>query len=113
MKNNWDKEIEEVLSKGIPLNDFGINNWGFTKEKCLLSINKLSELSIPVLGGDVLKLDNGEWTHTYDNWHCDKSSDESDEDFVIRSNQVANEYISKYPINKNTEILFVLVPKGV
>lgn len=110
MQNTWNEKIEEVLSVGLPLSGFGINNWGLTKEKALIAIQQLNELSIPILGGDVLKFENERWIHTYDNWYCNQNFGESKEEFAIRSNQVAFQYINNYR-HKEGDVLFVLVPK--
>lgn len=111
MQSNWNKKNEDILSEGLPLQPFGVNNWGLTKENCLKAINKLRELSIPILGGDVMKLENKQWVYTYDNWYCDKLPNESNENFASRSNQLASDYVKNYSSQKDIKILFVLVPE--
>ena len=112
MTNELNVSVEKILSKGLSLQNFGINNWGLAKEKALIAINELRNLSIPVLGGDVMRLENGEWTHTYDNWYCDKLPNESKERFVIRSTQAADEYVNNYDVSSDSEILFVIVAEN-
>ncbi|MGI8544186.1 MAG: Imm40 family immunity protein [Aridibacter sp.] len=109
MTNELNVNVEKILSEGLSLQNFGINNWGLTKEKALIAINELRNFGIPVLGGDVMKLENGEWIHTYDNWYCDKLPNESKEQFMVRSTQAANEYVNNYNINPDSETLFVIV----
>lgn len=101
-------KIDSILSKGIFLKSFGVNNWAFTKDEALNVLKELEDANTPILGGDVWVLQNEQMNHNYDNWYCERLSDESYSDYVRRSICKANNYINNYSQNKN--IYFELLP---
>jgi Immunity protein 40 len=111
MQNNWNTQNKKILSLGLTLTSIGINNWGLTKEECLEAIASFKRASIPILGGDVMKLENGSWVHTLDNWYCNRLLGESNDRFVVRSIQLASQFVNNYSGKQNSNILFVLLPK--
>lgn len=105
----WSEKIESILSSGIALHDTGVNNWALGKEQALLAIEKLESQKLSVLGGDVYELIDGAIEPNYDNWYCDKSENESLNDFVHRSANQARQYVSDYSTASGRDALFVLV----
>jgi Immunity protein 40 len=107
----WSKKADEILNKGISLDSIGIKNWGLSREAALESLDQFLYYNIPVLGGDVCESENGVIKYNYDNWYCDRNLGESDADFIVRSIQVARDYIEKYNMQSTNQILFVIVPE--
>jgi Immunity protein 40 len=88
----------------------GISNWGLDKRDAISAVKELTRMSIPLLGGDVLRWDKERWVHTYDNWHCNSLSGESRDAFAARSGQTSIQYIENYVQADKSKYLFVVVP---
>lgn len=71
---------------------------GFTKENVLLIAKKIRQENIPILGGDVYSLDNGDIRSTqgFYNWDCEKGDNETLRQYIERSYQVTVDYITKF-----------------
>ena len=67
-------KIKQILSEGFCLQKYGINNWALTENQALLAIEKIKELNIAILGGDVCFRSNGIFQLNYDNWYVEKNS---------------------------------------
>jgi len=103
----YSPEIDAILSVGLSLSEFGINSWALTKEQALAALQKFKLKGIPILGLDVLKLENGIVDYTYDSSCYNRSEGESLSDYINNSINRAINYIKAYP----SEIaLFDLVP---
>ena len=72
-------------------------------------LDRLYEMQIPVLGGDVYEIANGVIQNNYDSWHCDKLLNESHSDFVSRTIGKAKEYIEDYNSDHPDKIFFAFV----
>ena len=104
MKNT----CENILSIGVPLEKFGVQNFGLTREQALSVLDKFRCSGIAILGGDVYRISNGKLEPTYDNWYCDRENSENIDDYTRRSIQKANEFISSYSSSFDLQtILFV------
>ena len=110
MKTEWPDEVKEILSVGVPLTEIGVENWALMKVQALQALDKLEEIKVAILGGDVLSVKNNRIQYNYDNWYCNIEEHESDEDFIIRSLDVARKYICNYQC-QGEEIVFAFVPK--
>lgn len=106
----WSNQVDEILKIGCSLDQIGIRNWALTKEAALNALDKLLEIQVPILGGDVFEKINGVMRPKYDNWYCDPILDESKDDFVVRSIGIAKRYIENYQVNYPDIIFFALVP---
>lgn len=91
------------LSVGIDLREIGIENWALTKEQALLFLN---ECQVPVLGGDVMRVVDGEMGSDFANWSCAREDLEGASDYLKRSVHEAKVYITQYP---TAGAFFVLV----
>lgn len=100
--------IDNILSIGVFLGEYNINNWALDKDRAIKALNSLAAGGISVLGGDVICNTDGDYHHNDDNWYCEKKPSESNEDFLTRSIEYAKEYIVKYPKH---DVLFVIVPE--
>ena len=106
----WSKKIDEILSVGCSLENEGINNWVLCKDDALLSLDKLLNIKVAVLGGDVYENIDGVLQSNYDNWYCDKIEEESKQEYLIRSVKAARAYIENYKHRNGDEIYFAIVP---
>ena len=106
----WSPAVDLILSKGLSLKEIGINNWALTKDQALKAIDHLALEDISILGGDVLRVDDGIIEHTLDNWHCDHLAGEEIKAFVQRSLLKARDYITNYKIHTGEDVLFSIVP---
>lgn len=83
------------------------------KQDALCALDLYSDLNIPILGGDVLFLnDNGLIEYTYDNWYSIPLESESYSTFLFRSIEESRNYIINYnnPFIKASSILFDIIP---
>jgi hypothetical protein len=112
MGNNWSNEIEAILSEGRSLTDVGVRNWGFTQTAALAVIARFASIGVPILGGDVYEIIDGILQSNYDNWYCDPLAGETEADFLKRSLDKAESYISSYYAKEPDKVFFVLVPKN-
>ncbi len=102
------QKIIEVC--GIPLHSIGVDNWALSRQQALLTLNYFRAMEVPVLGGDVYVINDGEIEHTYDSWHFDRvENDEKSSDFVNHSIDHAKKYIMQYNIVDDRKIFFSLV----
>jgi Immunity protein 40 len=101
--------VTEILKVGISLEPIGINNWALSKEDAIKALDKLHQLQIPVLGGDVCENIEGVLRYNYDNWYCDRQSNEFKIDFVNRSITKARDYIDNYKSKNVEKVFFVFV----
>lgn len=104
--------VDEIMSRnGISLTKEGLGAWGHNRINSLIAIAELYNLKVPILGGDVCIMDDkGEFNLTYNNWYCDRNSDESTDNYAQRSCLAAESYIRNYHVeDKQGSILFILV----
>ena len=104
----WSEQIDPILSRGISLDSLGVRNWALRRDDALHAIHELEAFGIAILGGDVYKLVGEKAEQTYDSWHCEQGSDESDSVFSKRSSDKAKSYICSYLMSEG---LFAIVPK--
>lgn len=103
------EKMKSILSCGISLHDFGVNNWALTKAQALVVFNKLEQENRSVLGGDVFQIVNGMPESNYDNWYCDRLEGEDSNSYSSRSISIACQYVYQYQHPNGKEALFVLV----
>jgi hypothetical protein len=97
--------LDFVSLKGIPLAEInpGSKELALKPEDALRALDILNQVGIPVVGGDVLSLDNDNkliyayqlWGSEYHvlNWYSEKAKGETDIEYVKRSNKEAREAI--------------------
>lgn len=105
-----EQEIEKKITKdAISLEDFGMNELAWRKEEAEKLITSLMNDDIGILGGDIYKLYSGRVEPLYDNWSCDPLKNESREEYFLRSKSQALNYISKYPVSHDSNIIFAII----
>ena len=65
--DSWREDAQQILSQGLPLHQWGINNWALSKQQAMSAIDELEGIGIPILGGDVFRIANSVPAATYDN----------------------------------------------
>lgn len=108
---NKQTEINKLLKKGYSLLEAGINNCAFSKEDSLNILYHFEELHVIILGGDVCELTNNYIQPNYDNWYCNRLSNETDIEFSKRSVKKAKDYIMNYNVDQR-QIFFSFVLEG-
>lgn len=108
-----DKGFDLKKIKGVDKNTALINK-AFNKEDSLKVLDLYYNLEIPVLGGDVLYLNDKNFLDwTFDNWCVERLEQEDEIQYLKRSIKESRIYIEKYnnPSLKDRLILFDIVPK--
>lgn len=111
MKTIWSTDVDNIFAEGYSLTSMGVNNWALSKESALKVLNKLEQLQVAVLGGDVCELIGDIIQYNYDSWHCDQGQGELNNEFVLRSIATAKQYIKDYKVENSKRVLFAFVPK--
>ncbi len=91
------------------MHNSGISNWALTQDQAVQALDKFAYENIVVYGGDILYIVNNIPQHSYDSWYCDRKENEPYKDFCIRSIDVAQNYISKYPFSTEKETFVVFI----
>jgi hypothetical protein len=110
MENIWSVDVDSILSIGRSLENLGIRNWALERNDALAALQRLAEIEVPVLGGDVVVAKNGSLEISYDNWYCNRMREETDLAFLSRSIEVAREFILQYQAKSDVKYLFAIVP---
>ena len=95
--------------RSISLESIGVDGIAYTKSEALRIAEEYYNSNIPILGGDVYLFNNGNIKSTFDNWYCSRNDSETSYEYVVRSYQVACDYIKKYPDKAN---IFFCIVKG-
>ena len=100
------KKLKRVIDKkGIRLKEYGINSFGFYRKDALKIIDLLEEMDVPILGGDVYRIDKNKFVPTYDSW----SADDSRFPLSQYSARLSRRYITSYKETIDGNFLYVLV----
>lgn len=109
----WSKEVDTILSRGRSLSDVGVRNWALSRADALSAIDEFERIGgVALLGGDVYEQRTSIVKSNRDNWHCDRATHESDQEFVRRSLDLSKKYIEKYN-RAGQSVLFALVPRVI
>jgi hypothetical protein len=103
----WSEAIDALLSKGMSLASIGSGNWALARDEALAAADQLYSMKVPILGGDVYRLEDGDLIFDYGGWHSDQKASESSGAFLMRSWRETKNYIEEYPLKA---ALFVIVP---
>jgi hypothetical protein len=89
----------EVLEQASSLEALGINNLAWPLDATLRIVDHLEGRSIAVLGDDVLRVDQGRPTYTYDSWHSDPRVGEAFGEYATRSHAETRAYLGRYLVS--------------
>jgi hypothetical protein len=121
--NVTDMKIKDLADNSnieyVNISSVGVNSIAFTKENALLMAKVIRQENIPISGGDVYFLNNGQIVAAQDNWSCEKTADETLRDYTERSYRDTIDYITQYgeerisyfwkiPIRKRRNQIFIL-----
>ncbi len=81
------------MNSGISFNDGGFTRHIFQISSANEIAKCISQLHYIILGGDIWKLRDNEFIHTYDNWYFNIKPREDNVDLSLASLQVALTYI--------------------
>lgn len=99
---------EKIMAHSIILEKYGIDDLAWSKEGAQKLILLIEKDKIGLLGGDVYKLTSN-LEPLSDNWCCELSDSETEEEFYPRSKKESLKYIESYPVAKGEEILFSII----
>jgi hypothetical protein len=111
MNSIWTNEINSILGVGFPMDNIGTNNWALIREDAIEAVDKLGDIGVAILGGDVLRIDGENISYSYDNWLCNRDDDESDLGFRNKSIAITKKYIADYKKSESC-FLFAIVPNA-
>lgn len=97
---------DKITKKSISLEGYGINDLSWSKEDAKRLINEIMKDKIGILGGDVYKLTPKRLEPLSDNWSCEPSETESEEEYYSRSKSESLKYIENYPVEPEEKIIF-------
>ena len=83
---------QELKGKEISLEHLHLSEVAWLKTEALKLIDHLQSKGSFILGGDVLKKDEGVYRHNYDNWYLNQEDGDAKQ-----SAEHARNYINKYP----------------
>ena len=94
---------------GQSLKKIGINGVALTKERALKALELLEHLTIPVLGGDVMRLEGELVQLTYDNWYYQRPESLSHHMYVSQSIAFTRDWILAFPEAASGTYLFQII----
>ena len=97
---------DRLRSRAIDLVPFGVNNYAWERGDAISVIDRLQQLGMLVLGGDVWRLTEGTLSLTYENWHCPNPDSLSD---VARCAKLAKEFVSTFAVQDSGTPVFEIV----
>jgi hypothetical protein len=121
---NTSTYLDFLKEKGRPLSEInpGSNERALTVNDALQALELLIDSRTAILGGDILSEENNDLVYAYQlwgkeyhylNWYCDKSGNESSENYLQRSYVLAREGIANAnktaeKLKRNCYIVFVI-----
>lgn len=100
---------EKITQNSISLEEYGLNDLAWSKEDATNLINSIMKDRIGILGGDVYKLTSNRLEPLYDNWACEPSAAESEEEYYLRSKSEALKYIENHLVQAGENIVFSII----
>lgn len=95
-----------ILDNSISLKELGVFEYAWKSDDIKKIIEILDEKRIPILGGDVYKVENGKACQTYDSWYINISNEW---DFYSKSYEKAMSYILNYEKKNKGKFIYSIV----
>jgi hypothetical protein len=83
-----------VTSRARSLAELGLNEVAWDRRDTLEILEHVHGWPLAILGGDVYRLTSGRLEPTCDSWFCNRHTGESAQEFALRSQQAAREFVS-------------------
>ncbi len=96
----------KIFQKSKSLEKYGLSDLTCDKEDAKGLIHAIMQEHIGILGGDVYKLQSDCLEPLSDNWSCEPTDMESEEEFYKRSKTQSLNYIENYPMKSGEKIIF-------
>jgi Immunity protein 40 len=103
----WSEKIDAVLVNGLSLEEYGIANYALSRTNALIAIDKLRNMGVTILGGDVYLREGINWKSTGDSWCIEIQDGNISDQSVNFGYEKALEYINNHRIE---DIYFSIVP---
>ena len=104
MTENRMELLKSCGLNGISLKPLGLNEIAWKYEDILQLIDMIRAQNVPILGGDVYKMENGVIVPTYDSWYVNGS-----QDTISNSWDRAEDYIRNYERSRPSNTLYVIL----
>ena len=102
--------VSEVFeSRKRSLDSLGINDPAWELHDARLLVQALTGTPVAILGGDVYFEQDGKIDTAYDSWHSERDSSESLEQYAVKSQERALEYLNTYRVPEGREVLIGLI----
>tara|TARA_R110002095_G_scaffold183233_1_gene160421 strand:- start:320 stop:694 length:375 start_codon:yes stop_codon:yes gene_type:complete len=88
-----DEEIEALLRRGMWMGKDGPPSWALTVDQLNAVLDKLQQLGVPILGGDLYEHVGGVLRSAYMSWYSDLKADETEAEYACRSVAETREYL--------------------
>lgn len=101
------KDYSDIyFEKGVSLESAGVNDRAFVPEDALSVLNILRDAGVPVVGGEVWKIDGDKLRMTNDIWEVDRSGCLDEYAYLQKSLSLAEKQTRKYILDGDFLILF-------
>lgn len=97
---------DSILEQGQNLVELGVYEYAWKKEQVESILQILKEKQVPVLGGDVYRVENGNIDSTCDSWFLE---DDGSSDYLERSFDKTLSYINDYELTNGKGYLYTIV----
>lgn len=99
---------DDFRARQVSLASIGLNDLAWSFQDARLLVESLKGHSVAILGGHLYVAHNGAIRPVYDNWYTERVLLESLAEYAARSQVHAKEYLAKYPVSKDREMLVSL-----
>ncbi len=108
MKKNRKEIIDKLGLHPYSLEEVWTEDVGYVKEEALLLIDFLHAEVIPILGGEVYFLKDGQVeSYQYEGWSCDRMEHENLSNYSHRSYLEAKDFITNYKTKENIPLFCI------
>ena len=103
---NYEMIPKSIMDKGMSLKELGILEFAWNVNDIKRIIDTFSVKKIPILGGDVYKIIDGNIYQTYDSWYISKSDEN---DFCKISYEKTISYVLTYEEKNEGQFLYSII----
>jgi hypothetical protein len=112
MNNTLFRHLPSAIVKtALSLENIGVDEYAWDWQDSIKIIETLTGPAnkIPILGGDVYVLANGQFKHTGDSWFIEKAVSESSDVFLDRTRFISIAYIKTYTARNGENFFYSIV----
>jgi len=99
----------KIIKNSIPLDKYGIHEFAWIKKDAEKLILTIMDENIGILGGDIYKSTTSKLEPLSENWACEPTTSETQQEYFHRSKLESLKYIRSFPLNPDEKILFAII----